>query len=114
MRRGLAFLPLLFALPLSAQSRAFVLVNALQVPAIVLDVESGQRCMAAHACAEGNPLMGSSRGSQYVEMFSMAAVSTLWSYRQRRRGGRWWIAPLSVAAGHTFAGAWNSMRSGQK
>lgn len=109
------YLPLIlaFSLPLAAQSRAFVLVNALQVPAIVLDVESTQHCIHAGLCREGNPLMPTSRGRAYAVDFSLLAVEDWGALRLRKGRKRWWWSPPAAAGSvHLWAGLANAVRFG--
>jgi hypothetical protein len=75
--------------------------------AAALDVEGTQRCINAHTCKEGNPLMPKSYGGRYAEMMGLASLTMLESYEMKKRGHNWWIAPVTSIGMHGFGAAWS-------
>jgi hypothetical protein len=68
----------------------------------LLDVGLTQRCIAAHRCAEGNPLMPSSLAGQLSVNFAYVGYAAFFSYNLKKRHSRfWWISPASGIATHS-------------
>jgi len=82
--------------------RNYYLLNGLHLAMGLLDVGLTQRCMAAHQCAEGNPLMPSSLAGQLGVNFGYVGYAAFFSYNLKKRHSRlWWISPTSGIATHT-------------
>ena len=82
--------------------RRYFLLNGLHMGLGLLDVALTQRCMAAHQCSEGNPLMPSSLAGQLSVNFAYVGYAAFFSYNLKKRHSRlWWISPSSGIATHT-------------
>lgn len=79
----------------------FYMLNGLHLGVAMLDVSMTQRCIAAHTCREGNPLMPSSLAGQLGVDFALVGYGSLVSYEvKKHRSPLWWLSPAFGTAAH--------------
>ena len=83
---------------------AMLFASASLIASTVVDIEMTQRCIAAHACREANPIMGSSRARQYGIGMSLNAIGILFAGKLKKDGdGTYAFAILwGTAIGHAY------------
>ncbi len=87
-------------------STKYFMLNGLHLGLAVFDVEMTQRCIAAHQCREGNPLMPSSFAGQLAVNLAFVSYGSFTSYRMKKHGSSlWWISPVVGAASHAAGAA---------
>jgi hypothetical protein len=83
----------------------FFLLNGLHLGLAALDIGLTQRCIAAHHCREGNPLMPSSLAGQMGVDSALFGSSVFISYQLKKLDSKlWWFSPAMGIGGHA-AGA---------
>lgn len=84
--------------PLGAK---FFLLNGLHLGMAGLDLALTQRCIDAHRCREGNPLMPSSLAGRASLQFSLVGFGAFVSGRLKRHGSKlWWVTPFVGIVAH--------------
>ena len=83
----------------------FIAMSAVSMALTIADIERTQHCLRRSSCVELDPLLPRSRAGMYAVNIPVNAGLMYLSYRLKASGRKtWWIAPLSISAGH-FVGA---------
>jgi hypothetical protein len=79
----------------------YFMLNGLHLGMAAFDVEMTHRCVVAHTCREGNPLMPSSEAGQFGVDLAYVASGAFASYKlKKHRSSIWWLAPTVGASAH--------------